>query len=366
MKRIIIFILSIFLIQSCKKEVVPTLATSDIINITGTSATSGGIISDEGSGTIIARGVCWSTTITPTIADNKTSDGSGAGTFASNMLGLNGATSYYVRAYATNHFGTGYGMALAFKTSGQAPTASTQSATNFTANGAKLNGSINANYLSTIVSFEYGQTTSYGQTIVATQSPIEGNTNTSVTAEITGLIPGTIYHFRIKAVNSLGTTYGDDMQFTAGFIIGGNVNGGLIFYIDGTGQHGLICSPTDQSYGAIWGCSGTGLATETGIGFGNQNTLLIVNGCSTSGIAAKICNDLVLNSYSDWFLPSIDELALMYSNLKVNNLGGFAEASYWSSSQSGLHGAWRKDFSNGRQDYPSKTSSFYVRAVRAF
>lgn len=108
------------------------------------------------------------------------------------------------------------------------------------------------------------------------------------------------------------------------------------------------------------------MAGDIIIGSGNQNTINIVNGCSEEGIAAKICSDLDLNTYNDWFLPSIDELALMYTNLKENNLGGFADVSYWSSSQSGLHGAWRKDFSNGRQDYPDKTSSFYVRAVRAF
>jgi hypothetical protein len=83
--------------HSCKKEEVPTLTTSAITNITGTSATSGGTITSEGSGTIIFRGVCWSTNITPTIADNKTTDGAGAGSFTSNMTSLNGATTYYVR-----------------------------------------------------------------------------------------------------------------------------------------------------------------------------------------------------------------------------------------------------------------------------
>jgi hypothetical protein len=56
----------------------------------------------------------------------------------------------------------------------------------------------------------------------------------------------------------------------------------------------------------------------------------------------------------------------MYVNLELNGLGNFADASYWSSSESGLHGAWRKLFADGRQDYPNKTESFYVRAIRAF
>ena len=200
--------------HSCKKEEVPTLTTSAITNIAGTSATSGGTITSEGSGTIIARGVCWSTGTTPTITDNKTTDGAGAGTFTSSISGLNGATNYYVRAYATNSVGTGYGMAMSFTTLGQVPTATTQAATNITTTEAVLNGTVNANYLSSDVTFEYGTSTSYGQIVTATQSPITGNTNTNISANITGLIVGTTYHFRVKATNSLGTINGDDLTFT--------------------------------------------------------------------------------------------------------------------------------------------------------
>jgi exo-beta-1,3-glucanase (GH17 family) len=112
----ILITLSIFLIHSCKKEEVPTLTTSAITNITGTSATSGGTITSEGSKTIIARGVCWGTGIDPTIADNKTTDGTGAGSFMSNISGLTGAKVYYIRAYATNSVGTAYGNMISFVT----------------------------------------------------------------------------------------------------------------------------------------------------------------------------------------------------------------------------------------------------------
>lgn len=148
--------------------------------------------------------------------------------------------------------------------------------------------------------------------------------------------------------------------------IGDFANGGIVFYIDESGDHGLVCAESDQSTGAIWGCSGANLFTLRDFGAGKQNTNLILNGCSTEGIAANICNDLELNSFDDWFLPSIDELTIMYVNLELNGLGNFADASYWSSSESGLHGAWRKLFADGRQDYPNKTESFYVRAIRAF
>jgi uncharacterized protein (TIGR02145 family) len=211
---VILIILPIFLIHSCKKEEKPTLTTSAITNITGTTATSGGTITNEGSGTVISRGVCWSIGSTPTISNSKTVDGAGAGSFISNMSSLNVATTYYVRAYATNSVGTGYGMAMSFSTMGKAPTALTNSATNITTSSATLNGLINANYLSTVVTFEYGTTTNYGNSLTISQNPITGNIDTAVSANASGLLGGTVYHFRVKTVNSIGTIYGDDMSFT--------------------------------------------------------------------------------------------------------------------------------------------------------
>lgn len=92
------------------------MTTTEVTNILATSATSGGTITDEGSGTIIERGICWSKGITPITSDNRTIEGGGAGTFISNISDLDAATTYYVRTYATNKAGTGYGMAMAFTT----------------------------------------------------------------------------------------------------------------------------------------------------------------------------------------------------------------------------------------------------------
>jgi uncharacterized protein (TIGR02145 family) len=212
---ILIVITVLAVVTGCKKkEEVPVITTTTVSNITATTATSGGNITDEGSSTVISRGVCWSTGTTATIADNKTNDGAGAGSYSSNITGLNVATIYYIRAYATNSVGTGYGMAMSLTTLGQSPTPTTASATNINVTSATLNGSVNANYLSTVVTFEYGTTTSYGSSGTATQSPVTGNANTNVSADITGLTEATIYHYRLKATNFLGTTYGGDMIFT--------------------------------------------------------------------------------------------------------------------------------------------------------
>ena len=87
-----------------------------VSSITTTSAVSGGSISADGGGTIFASGVCWSTNQNPTTTDSKTSDGSGTGSFISNITGLTANTTYYVRAYATNSAGTAYGNQQYFTT----------------------------------------------------------------------------------------------------------------------------------------------------------------------------------------------------------------------------------------------------------
>jgi uncharacterized protein (TIGR02145 family) len=192
----------------------PTLTTVAISLITGTTCTSGGNISSDGGAAVTARGVCWSTTSGPTTAlSTKTTDATGTGVFTSSITGLTANTKYYLKAYATNSVGTSYGSELTFTTLGQVPTVTTLTASNINTTSATLNGSVNANYLSTTVTFEYGTTTSYGNIVTATQSPVTGNTNTNVSAGITGLVAGSTYHFRVKAENSLGTINGSDLTF---------------------------------------------------------------------------------------------------------------------------------------------------------
>ncbi len=106
---------------SCKKDDnnntgIPVLTTTAVTDITGTTAKSGGTITSDGGATITARGACWSTSQSPTISDNKTTDGTGIGTFVSNISSLTATTTYYLRAYATNSNGTGYGSVISFTT----------------------------------------------------------------------------------------------------------------------------------------------------------------------------------------------------------------------------------------------------------
>lgn len=92
----------------------PTITTTVVTDITGTTATSGGYISSDGGASVSARGVCWSTSANPTTADSHTSDGTGTGSFTSSITGLTNGTTYHVRAYATNSVGTSYGTDRTF------------------------------------------------------------------------------------------------------------------------------------------------------------------------------------------------------------------------------------------------------------
>ena len=147
--------------------------------------------------------------------------------------------------------------------------------------------------------------------------------------------------------------------------IGDTYQGGVIFYLDSNGG-GLIAAPTDQSTGAQWGCYDTTIsgADGTAIGTGAQNTIDIEAGCTTPGTAANICANLTLGVYSDWFLPSKDELNEMYQN--KSTIGGFASNAYWSSTENVAGAAWAQSFNNGYQYVGDKSTNYYVRAVRAF
>jgi uncharacterized protein (TIGR02145 family) len=208
-----LIVIFFFFVTGCNKKEVPVVITSSVTDIEGTTAICGGEITDDGGETVITRGVCWSTNIKPTITNNKTSDGTGAGSFSSTIINLSPATSYYVRAYATSSSGTGYGATMSFNTLGESPVALTQSTTNLLTSSVTLNGLVSANYLSTTVVFEYGTSTEYGLTIDASPNVITGNTITTVIANLSGLAKAGTYHYRVKAKNSLGVTYGNDMTF---------------------------------------------------------------------------------------------------------------------------------------------------------
>jgi hypothetical protein len=158
--------------------------------------------------------------------------------------------------------------------------------------------------------------------------------------------------------------------------IGDSYGGGIVAYILQSGDpgyilgetHGLIAATADQSIGTAWSnkTNASVGTTGTAIGTGQANTTTIVgqSGC-TSG-AAKLCDDLTLNTYNDWFLPSKDELNILYLNQVT--IGGFAGGPYWSSTEYdwNVYNAWAQGFIDGYQVDYFKLNAKRVRAVRTF
>ncbi len=191
-------------------------ATAVVSDITATSALCGGYVSDDGGATVTARGVCWSTSQNPTVSDSHTTDGTGTGSFTSNITGLTANTTYYVRAYATNSEGTTYGYPLSFKTLVGLPEVTTSAVSNITIDNTTLSATCGGN-VTDIGAFDV---TARGVCWSTSQNPnVSGSHTTdgsglgSFTSNITGLTGGT-YYVRAYATNSAGTAYGNQVSFT--------------------------------------------------------------------------------------------------------------------------------------------------------
>jgi hypothetical protein len=191
-------------------------------------------------------------------------------------------------------------------------------------------------------------------------TPVTAGTTTIIVATVDGGLTATCTVTVNPALVAVGDSYG----------------GGIVAYLlvigdtgyDANVQHGLIAATADQNGGAAiaWSNITNTLVGTTGtaIGTGQANTTAIVGqgGC-TSG-AAWLCNDLTEGGYSDWFLPSKDELYKLYLNRVA--IGGFSVDSYWSSSENIEWIAWVQYFSSGSQLLGDKSFNRRVRAVRAF
>lgn len=224
MKTLSIIILLSLVVFGCQKELnpenvvasLPTLTTTAATSITNTTVSSGGNISDDGGAAITVRGVCWDTTHNPIATGNHTTDGTGAGSFASNITGLTAMTVYYVRAYATNSVGTAYGNEISFtstNTSTALPTVTTASTTAITLTTATSGGNVVTDGGATVTA--RGVCWSITTNPVASGNHTTDGTGTGIFASaISGLTAATIYHVRAYATNSVGTAYGGDSTFT--------------------------------------------------------------------------------------------------------------------------------------------------------
>lgn len=242
--------------------------------------------------------------------------------------------------------------------------------------GATFKVTLKASQQPVNVTFEYGTSLSYGNTVTGVPDPLYGKGNRMM-AKISSLKRDTVYHCRVKAVNSAGTTFSDDMTFAAKFGLGESYGGGFIIYIDGTGEHGLIAAETDQSSGTIWDNGSNCLKTNVNsitIGSGQSNTTRLISVLGLGDYPARICDDLVLNGFNDWYLPSLQELDCLWKSLSVfdrhYNLNGFF---YWTSSEeivfdgNRVCNAMVQNVLTGEQrTWPKDDKTPSVRAVRTF
>jgi uncharacterized protein (TIGR02145 family) len=193
--------------------VIPPVTTSDITAITINSAISGGTISNDGGAPVTDRGVCWSTTINPTIASFKTSNGTGIGTFPSNLTGLNSGTTYFVRAFATNNVGTGYGNQLTFTTNPEIPTVTTATISYTSGTNAAGGGNAISDGGAAITARGVCWSTATNPTI-SNNKTTDGAGTGAFVSDLTGLNPATLYYVRAYATNNIGTAYGTQLSFT--------------------------------------------------------------------------------------------------------------------------------------------------------
>jgi hypothetical protein len=264
------------------------------------------------------------------------------------------------------------------------PTITTNAVTGITSNSATFGGAISNANANQIIERGIVYSTTPNPTLGSNKIVIGNGIGTFDTISALSyqyqhlLNPNTTYFVRAYAVTENNiSAYGNEVSFTTLSIGQTGPGGGIVFFNKGNSTGGwqyLETATSDQSTGIAWGCNGTSIpGTQLTVGSGEANTALIVASCNEASFAAKLCDNLSLGGQTDWFLPSLDELNLMYKNMHLNGQGNFVtSAVYWISQEYDNSRAWYFSFVDGvaNNGCPScgsnKNENFYVRAVRAF
>lgn len=411
----------------------PSLTTATVSNVTASTAQCGGTISDNGGFPVTARGICWNTMGNPDLNGDHTTNGTGNGTFTSNLTGLTPSTTYHVRAYATNSTGTTYGNEQTFTTNNGLPQVTTGTVSNITATSAVCSGNVTSDGGITVTAKGFCWSTAQYPTISGFHSN-DGSGIGTYNGSLTNLSIGTTYYVRAYATNSTGTIYGDQVSFTTGnglptvtttapsvngttVTTGGNITSDGGFPVTTRGVcYGPLPNPDlSSTHSHTSDGSGTGYYSSqfnlpngsgsyyvrayatnaNGTAYGEQTTVVTVYDTLPSftynGHTYKVapdaasymwwtdansyCNNLTFGGYSDWRLPTKEELYQMYSSL--GSMGYFlTDRPYWCSSYPSNNNFYEEDygghyhyynavsFSNGQISYQIWFSSLYVRPIR--
>lgn len=357
----------------------PQVTTSTVTNVTATSAVCGGNVTSDGGVAVTARGICWNTVGNPDLNSDHTTNGNGNGTFTANMTNLTPGTTYHVRAYATNSTGTVYGEDRTFTTTDGMPQVTTGTVSNITATSAVCSG--NATSDGGVAITEKGLCWSTAQyPTVAGDHSNNGSGTGPFNGSMSGLSVGTTYYVRAYATNSTGTVYGQQVSFTTGdglpavtttaptlngttVATGGNVSndGGFAVTERGVCYGPLPYPDLTNTYSHTSNGSGVGYYSSSftlphgsgiyyirayatnanGTSYGEQVQVIqpydtlptfqfnghtykvapIVSNSMDWGDADTYCSNLTLYGYTDWRMPTKDELLQMYNDR--SSIGGF-------------------------------------------
>ena len=313
-----------------------TIVTMDATAITATQATLNGTVNANNVSTAVAFEYGLTTSYGSAIAGvPDTVTGNSITPVTCDITGLSPYSLYHFRLVGNGANGPSYGNDLTFTTAQASPFVVTNPASNITINGAQLNGTVTANSSSATVSFEWGLTTAYGNTIEGIPATINGNIPTACIASLIGLVDNTTYHYRCVAINDFGTVYGSDQSFLTDCIIPATpvvtVVGDSLNSSAPTGNQWYFSQTQNGNGTPLPGATGqTYIATLTGWYW----SVVTLNGCSSEEsnreyILITEMNELMAGNFNIFPIPnegrfnvSMVNVALETFTVSVyNNLG---------------------------------------------
>jgi hypothetical protein len=382
--RLIACLLLVLATLSCRKKETaeaPSVRTDSVSQVTLNSARVTVSVTADGGNPVTERGLFFGTAPLPVGGGTRIAAGSGVGSTNIPLTGLNQGTTYQVRAFAQNAVGISYGNTLEFTTVRVvAPTFSDSGVT------VRNIGSDRTNvYLPGLIRTGGGiieRGVVYGRSsnpVVGTADKKAMNPDSlSQQTTVTGLSSKVTYYVREYVTNAAGTFYGPESNFkTLADIqtveVGDLFGGGIVFYLlkpgdagyDATRKKGYVAEVSVSISGWQWH-NGTNLiftgTTASAVGTGKANTDSITAKQGAGTYAASRCQNLVLEGYDDWYLPSLGELQLMQANIKTTFLG----LSYWSSTELDRLNGYYMYGPDGSTGTGAKGNKYLVRAVRNF